>query len=81
MSAQIRAVLARAETGGNALIEQIRSRGGKVITSAENNQPDARLQIASIHYAGIIGLGPGLLGAARDWHRQAIAKSAAQVTP
>lgn len=81
MSARIRAVLARAGTGGNALIEMIRSDGGKVIAEVENKQPDARLQIASIHYAGIIGLGPGLLGAARDWHRQATAKSALQVKP
>ncbi len=77
MSFQIRAVLARSETGDTHLIEQIRTSGGTVIARADNKQPDPKLQIASIQYAGITGIGPGLLGAARDWRRQAAQK----VTP
>lgn len=81
MSFQIRAVLARADTGDGELIAQIRLNGGTVIAKEDNKQPNPRLQIASIRYAGIVGLGPGLLGAARDWRRQALARSSAQVKP
>lgn len=61
------------QSGGDtaALIALIRAHGGTVIAAEENSQPDARLQIASIRFHGITGVGPGLIGAAKDWSRLA----------
>ena len=50
------------------LLALIANQGGSITPALDSR---ARLQLARITYAGITGTGPGLIGAARDWRRQA----------
>ena len=71
MSGEIAQILHQSAGDTRALVQLIQVHGGTVIPAEENRQPDSRLQIASIRFHGVVGVGPGLIGAAKDWRRLA----------
>lgn len=75
MSAPIFQALLAPELSDSQLVQEIRSHGGFAYqTKALRRQAWRKLQISKVELGGIIGTGPGLLGAARDWRRKAIAQ-------
>jgi len=64
-------ILAHAERGPGRTLVALDRAGARMIASLENAQPDPALRIASVHHAGITGIGPRLDAAVSDWIRQA----------
>ena len=75
MRAPIFKALLAPEISDSQLVKEIRSQGGFAYqTNALRRQQWRKLQLSNVELGGIIGTGPGLLGAARDWRRKAIAQ-------
>ncbi len=69
------APIIRALLGPELTDSQIRSHVGFAYqSSALYRQEWRKLQLSNVELGGIRGTGPGLLGAARDWRRKAIAQ-------
>ncbi|WP_296433239.1 hypothetical protein [Yoonia sp.] len=79
MSAAVQEILAQDRAGDRHLRDLITRRGGSYIAQDHNQQPLGSMQISSLHFGGIVGIGPGLFGAAKDWRRQARAQIEAQI--
>ncbi len=75
MSAPIIQALLATELTDSQLVNEIRSHGGFAYQSKALCRHEWRkLQLSNVELGGIRGTGPGLLGAARDWRRKAIAQ-------
>jgi len=75
MSIQICRELLDLDLSDGQLIDTIKSKGGFAYQGwVLEMQGFPKLQLYKVKIGGITGTGPGLLGAARDWRRKAIAR-------
>ena len=75
MSIQICRALLDSDLSDGQLIDAIKSKGGFACQGKPlEMQGWRKLQLSKVEIGGITGTGPGLLGAARDWRRKAIAQ-------